>query len=329
MDNHLPVHNREAASRVALYRISAFLLLVFVTVIGYLTNVSFQLNEKITRVDDEYNNVHTLYDELEKQFEEILEELDYYVGVSEEMNLLIEMQKEELAARRLEIATFIQDYHDSQLEFARMQIRGLKEVARLFLLQIEQLQQVNDILFASNNNLKDQKKNLHTQLDRQQTENDQVAATTSTLVSQRDDLKRAVLIGSVISVKDIKVQGLKVRPNGKAKKRKSSRRVDELKVCFTATANEVVNAGTETFFIRIVNPRGETLSNEDLGSGNIRLQASGDKVPITSGKEINYQNAERDLCLSWTPRIAFIPGSYQVEVYNKGFLAGTSGFNLR
>ena len=61
-------------------------------------------------------------------------------------------------------------------------------------------------------------------------------------------LSKKVNIASVVKVKDISVAGEKVNSKGKAKKKKRSKAVDRLKVCFTTTANEVADAGVEEFF---------------------------------------------------------------------------------
>ncbi len=327
MNNQQPIQRRKDSFRNTVYLTIAFSFLFMLAIIGYLANNSFQLSKKIVQANVEYNNVHATYDELETQFEAALEELDYYVGVSGELNTLIEMQKEELKARRNDIAKLI--YHGSQLEFARIQIRGLKEIARLFLVQIGQLKDVNTILLSTNKTLKNQKEDLFVQLSNQQMVNEQLTESKAVLVNHRAHMNRAIEIGSVIKVNNIEVKGLKVRPNGKAKKRKSSRKVDELQICITTTANEVVDSGPENFLVRIVNPRGETLANEALGDSYITLKESGETIPVTSGAEIQYQNKERDICWFWSPNLAFIPGNYKVEVYNKGYLAGAGKFKLR
>ena len=91
----------------------------------------------------------------------------------------------------------------------------------------------------------------------------------------------------------------------------------------------MVQPGLEEFYVRIVNPRGETLAIENLGSGSISLVATGEDIRYTQSAETEYQNDEQDLCLRWNPDIPFQTGRYEVEIYNKGFLAGTSSFELK
>ena len=93
--------------------------------------------------------------------------------------------------------------------------------------------------------------------------------------------------------------------------------------------NEVVKPGIEQFFVRVVNPNGETLAIEDLGSGVIQHAITGEDVRYTQFAETEYNNEEQELCLLWAPSLAFQAGKYDVEVYNKGFLCGKSSFALK
>jgi fibronectin type 3 domain-containing protein len=81
--------------------------------------------------------------------------------------------------------------------------------------------------------------------------------------------------------------------------------------------------------VRIVNPRGETLAVEDLGSGTTTNEKTGEQVRFTQTAETQYNNDEQQLCLSWKPNTNFESGKYAVEVFNKGFLVGTSSFELK
>ena len=58
---------------------------------------------------------------------------------------------------------------------------------------------------------------------------------------------------------------------------------------------------------------------DDLGSGSI-MSKSGENLTYTQVKEYDYANDEADLCFLWNPNSPFSPGSYNVEIYNKGDL---------
>ncbi|MEL7123151.1 MAG: hypothetical protein AAFO07_27125, partial [Bacteroidota bacterium] len=128
---------------------------------------------------------------------------------------------------------------------------------------------------------------------------------------------------------NITVQGLKIRNNGKKAKKTTAKNVDELQICFTATENDVVDMGVERFFVRIVNPLGETLAIEDLGSGVLVDNQSQEQIRFTKMEEMDYDKTANNMCSVWSPSQPFQAGQYTIEVYNKGYLAGTSNFTLK
>ena len=121
---------------------------------------------------------------------------------------------------------------------------------------------------------------------------------------------------------------MKVRKSGKTSEKESAKRVDQLKICFTTIANDVVQPGKEKFYIRVINPKGETLAIDDLGSGTT-VDKNGQEVRFTQVQEYDYANDETQLCFIWKPNMAFQGGKYKVEIYNKGFFAGSDDFELK
>ena len=149
------------------------------------------------------------------------------------------------------------------------------------------------------------------------------------LTSEKEELTKSVAIGSVVQVKSIEVTPQKIRKNGKTADQKAAKKTDQLKVCFTTLVNEIVKPNNEKFHIRIISPLGETLAVDNLGSGTIRNTKTGEDVRFTQIAEYDYMNDETELCFNWKPNIGFQSGSYQVEIYNKGYLAGAGDFTLK
>ena len=80
--------------------------------------------------------------------------------------------------------------------------------------------------------------------------------------------------------------------------KKYAKSVDRLKVCFTAAANDVAETGLERFFVRIINPVGETMAVENLGSGIMKLAGGSDEVRYTQVKEVDYDKPRDGSLLS-------------------------------
>jgi len=44
---------------------------------------------------------------------------------------------------------------------------------------------------------------------------------------------------------------------------------------------------------------------------------------------LDYNNEALQACFHWDPNVPFTKGNYEVEVFNKGYLAGSGTFNLK
>jgi len=264
--------------------------------------------------------------ELENQYNEAIAELDALKGDNDQINALIDQQKAELAAQKNEIGLLLRDQR--KLNAARAQVKELKETIAVSIAEIEQLQAEQEMLANQNLVLKGERDSLTMTLQAKNTEYQKLNTARAQLVSETEELSLSVEKGSVIMVKEVKVTGQKVRKGGKATDRDKAKKIDQLKVCFTTVVNDLVQPGMEQFFIRIVNPAGETLAIDDLGSGSIMSKA-GDNLTYTQVKEYDYANDEADLCFLWNPNSPFSPGQYAVEIYNKGYLAGIGDFELK
>jgi hypothetical protein len=133
----------------------------------------------------------------------------------------------------------------------------------------------------------------------------------------------------VIKVDGVEVTGLKTKKSGKDVKRSNADNIDKLQVCFNTTSNDVAEEGTEVFFVRIINPLGETLAMEDMGSGVMTNNENQEQVLYTQAKEMDYSGEAGNLCTIWAPNQPLQEGNYEVEIYNKGHLAGTTSFRLK
>ena len=265
--------------------------------------------------------------ELENQYNDAIAELDGLKGDNEQINALIDQQKAELAAQKNDIGRLLRDQR--KLNAARSQIAELKTTIASSIAQIEQLNAEQEMLAQNNLMLKDERDSLTASLQMKSTENQELSVARAQLVSETESLSKSVEVGSVILVKEVKVTGQKTRKSGKASDRDKAKKVDQLKVCFTTVVNDLVQPGTEKFFIRIVNPSGETLAIDDLGSGTVTNSKTGESVAFTQVKEYDYVNDEADLCFLWNPNTAFDAGKYEVEIYNKGYLSGKGDFELK
>jgi myosin heavy subunit len=325
--NHQPEQTVTTSPNRNRIAIAAILGIIMVFAIGFLAYSNVQKSNQLEQAYSAVNESHTLQAELENSVATSIAELESMKGENAEMNALIEAQQQELEAKGGEITLLLKD--SKKLAQARKEIAGMRTKMDGYLAQIEEMKAKNVELAANNEQLTVEKQELFGNLQNKVVENTQLQEARAVLVSQNTELSHAVKVGSAIKVKDLKVEGLKVRSNGKVKGKSTAKRVDQLKICFNTIPNEVVKPGPEEFNVRIITPRGETMAVEDLGSGVIVNEKTGEEVRFTQNAKTDYNNDEQHLCLTWNPEVPFETGKYLVEVYNKGFLSGTGSFQLK
>lgn len=300
--------------------------LLLLGVAAYLTYSSMSITRQLEQKVAELEESEKLKAELEGQYNQAIAELDALKGDNEKINALIDEQKAELVAQKEQIATLLSD--KKKMDAARKEIAGLKAKVAGYIAQVEQLKAEQEQLTQDNQQLKADKDSLSFTLQSKLAENETLSTVKAQLVSEKEELTKSVTAGSVIKVKDIKVTGMKVRKSGKTSEKESAKRIDQLKICFTTIANDVVQPGNEKFYIRVINPKGETLAIEDLGSGTT-VDKNGQEVRFTQVQEYEYANDETQLCFLWKPNTPFQSGKYKVEIYNKGSFAGSDNFELK
>jgi myosin heavy subunit len=320
------------------HRIIAITAVIIVALLG--VNIFLLVNRaKQSRVNQELSTTLTETEELkadlEKQYYEALSELEEMRGSNEELNALIETQKEKLTESKNQIEALLRDKRN--LAAARQKINEISAQVEQYVTEINQLRAENEQLASANTELSMAKDSLSTALSTSETTNQELSEARASLVSEKEqlltentDLSRRVTRASVIDVQEIDVTGLRIRNNGKRTSNRKAEKIDELEVCFNTTKNEMTEAGVEQFHVRIINPRGETMAIDEMGAGILKNADSGEEVRYTFTKEVEYNYDTDTYCVVWAPtNYDFQEGVYTIEIYNKGHLAGSSNFELR
>lgn len=304
---------------IALLGLSAFLIYTKVNQDKLIKSQSAELIEE-TR----------LKADLEKEYYQALSDLEEMRGNNSELNAMIETQKTELKKSKDRIDGLIKTSKD--LEKAREEIGRLRQ----YVTEVEELRKQNAALRDTNTVLSSQRDELVIAVQQERLTNEELSNERTALASQneslaqeREVLARKVDIASSIKVADISATGYTVRNSGKESDSKKAKSIDGLKICFHTTNNVIASNGQETFHIRVINPLGEVMAIQDLGSGNMNLSNSGESIQYTQAVEVDYTGEPGEGCVNWQPGLPFEKGTYQVEVYNKGFIAGKANFTLK
>ncbi len=273
--------------------------------------------------------------ELEKQYQEALSDLEEMRGSNEELNAIIDQQKEELKQQKNKIEGLLAS--GKEIGRAKAEMNNMRSQVAGYVAEIDRMKAEIADLRGERDQLTERTKNLSENLDSanfraNQLEGDKSAlsAEKQQLADEKSKLTEKVNLASVIKIDKVDVTPLKEKNSGKTVKKKYAKNVDQLKICIHTTENKIARPGMETFYIRILNPVGETMAIDELGAGTFYSKENGEELRYTYSKEYDYNQDAADICFNWNPNVgAFGKGKYKVEVYNKGHLAGTSSFDLK
>ena len=299
---------------------------------GYLGYDRAQIADANEQQKAEILEVEKIQAELEIQYEEAMTSLDDMKTDNIQLNQLIDEQKTELSSQKKKISNLL--WTKKNLEEAKIEIANLQGLSTQYIADIENLKSENDMLNAKNVRLEEDKTMLMDNLNVEKEVNTELQNVQAKLVSEKTELEEVnselatkVNIASVINVGNVVAQGIKTKDNGKEVVKKLAKSVEKMRVCFDTESNLVTEKGQEVFYVRIVDPQGETMAIEAAGSGVLENNLDGKSIRYSKKGILAYDNKEVTACVDWAPGTAFPKGKYELEVYNKGFIAGKAPCN--
>lgn len=312
-----------------LLTVAAVIIVALLALNVYLWVNKNKQSKENTELSEKVDETEKLRAELEKQYYQALTDLDNLRGDNTELNDLIAQKEKELTAQKRQIESLLRN--KGELSKARLQLQNLNTQVQQYLAEINQLRQQNELLSSENANLSSQNEQLSSNLESERQNNQQLNASQARLMDEkqelektRENLSRKVNAASVVKVSGFTITGT----DEKSKKTRRAKNTLGLNICFNTTANEITDPGQELFLIRVVKPNGETLTSGSSDSGAFVNNANGDQLRYSQSKETGYQNNAVQVCTDFKAGAVFEKGTYKIEVYNKGFLAGSSSFSL-
>lgn len=184
---------------------------------------------------------------------------------------------------------------------------------------------------------------LNSQLDGYREEIERLQGEKIVLVTQRDSIKRnydtatlqnqhltsQVDLGSVLHASDFKITPIHLRKSGKEITTSKAKRADLMRIAFTLDQNRITPSGQKDLYVCITSPDGSPLAVQALGSGRFTL-ADGTEKLFTAEKSVNYTTGkDTTITIDWKQNSDFKPGTYKVEIYEKGYLIGQGDVDMR
>ncbi len=317
--------------------LSAMAIIAIIALIGlngYQWFSNSQLKTQNIRQETELVELEKVQAELEQDYTAALEGLEDMRSDNNELNSLIESQKVELKSQKDKINNLI--WTKRELTKAKDEIANMNSQAAQYVAELAKLRDENTNLMASNTQLKQQNSSLNTQYLNEQTAKKEIEAARAVLAVEKERLskKNEVLdtkvdMANAIKINFMKVQGYQLKDNGKKKKKSRAKNINLIEVCFTTETNLVTPSGPKEFQIRLIDPVGETVAREDMGSGVLTNKLDNTQVRYTSTGIIDYNNEDTEGCILWKVNDRLPKGMYDVEIYNNGFKVGNGNYKMK
>ena len=232
------------------------------------------------------------YASLSSDYETINSQLD---SSREEVSQLIERIKKTDATNRAKIRQY------------EKELGTLRSIMRSYIVQIDSLNTLNQKLTAD-------AAAARREAAESRRQSEQLSKTVESLSDQ-------VAIGSQMKARAISLVGY----NGSNKVTDRSSRVVRLMASLSLVENELAPKGPVRVFIRLKDPDGILLTNEDQRT----FTFNGEPLVSSASREVDYQGKEVEMSIYLNNIPEYVRGIYTVEVYTEDNLLGSAELMLR
>jgi len=309
---------------------TAIAITVIIALLG-LNAYQWYVNSKLSGANQvqetEMMELQKVQAELDQDYQAALESLEEMRGDNAQLNALIDSQKSELKTQKDKINNLI--WTKKELDKAKTELKSLNANVAKYLADIQQLREENKILSDNNSQLT-------LRVEEEIKAKDEIIQAKNALSEEKENLSKTnaalgtkVDMANAIKINFMEVKGYEIKDDGKLKEKSKAKDVEMLRVCFLTETNMVTGSGQKKFYIRIINPQGETIAIEDSGSGVLTNKLDNSQVRYTTSGEITYKNEDTNACIDWTLSEKLMKGDYKIEMFNNGFLVGKGQFKLK
>ncbi len=321
-------------SNTSFIAILSVLLLLLLGLVGYQYYQITELKDSLSISKSKMIENEKVQAELNQDYQSALDNLEELRGTNADLNALIDNQKAELTAQKKKVSGLIWtkgelDKARAELEIFRTQAAGYAAQVRELSAKNADLTQVNTQLSVSKTQLETAVANQTETINSLNTEKKELTELKASMEKKNSFLSDKVSVGQVVKVNDINVKAYKLRNNRDAKETTRAKNTDYLNACIKTESNLVVDPGDETFYIRLISPGGETISDSSKGAGVVTNVVDDSEVRYTMSTTNSYSNEVLETCIDYDPGYVLPAGNYTVEAYNKGYLVGSSSFFLK
>src|SRR5690606_15123377 len=157
--------------------------------------------------------------------------------------------------------------------------------------EITQLRNEKDRLFRVVDSLSNQNRLLATAIDSTNMVLAERTRLSDSLQQTNQSLSTKVDRAAQLKITSLKGEGVIVRNNGKLVTNNRTRRIDQIRTCFTVTENQLSQPGDKELYVQVYNPENELVGDQ------IAIQHEGGVMVYSATSKIFYENEELDVCI--------------------------------
>lgn len=304
--------NQGSGSKKIYLAIIALLLLIN-GVAGYLLfNENKQKEEKIQEVQKK----DTEFKDLSQQFDAAKQELESMKGKNAELDSIVNARQAAIEKVQSELRAA-----QSRGNLTAAEVKKYKDLLAKMESDNADLQKKIQELTSKNEELTAKNLEVTKSLEAEK-------STTAALSEDKKNLSKKVELGSLLQLQNLKIEGEHKRKSGKEVAKTSAKKIDYLKITFETGENKVLEKGPLALYVRIINPKGETMAVADQGSGTLKLADGGGDVQYSKKVELDWDQTSKKISMDWSENIK-VPGTFKVEVYQSGYLVGKGSVDLK
>ncbi len=277
------------------YRIVIIILAVILVALSVVYfNMHRQQNAEYALLEEDRTKIQGDLDSLIVSFDDLKIQNDSIAANLEEANKLMEQLKNE---RRLNYA---------KIRAYEKEVGTLRTVMQGYIRQIDSLNNINQKLTKENVSYK---KQISTEKLRAEMAEERAA-----------ELNNKVRAGAVIRARSITLKPL----NNKGKEITRVQKADRLYVDFALSANDLAEPGNRPVYVCVTSPDGYLIANANAAT----FSFEGEPKVYSAMREVDYDCSDLGVGI-YVSGNGFTAGTYHIEIYVDGRLAGANDIALR
>lgn len=287
---------------------STLLIVLLLISLGF--NI-YQWSSKSTMKESyetQVDSLNTMQVDVEKELDETYADLNQYKGINSRLDSLLQEANGKVDEQKAKIQQLISTGGKSSAlnKNLKKELEELKKLRDQYMDRIDNLLVENEMLKKDTSDLR------------------------SEVASLSKNLETTVTTASVLKAEYFKVTAFKHRSNNKYSETAMAKRTNKIETCFSVLENAIAKEGEKTVYVRMMEPGGKVLGNRAEGSSTFKKSGSDEELLFTVSKTIDYNHGKQQLCVHYEEaERVFTTGTYLIEVYVDGSLAGATSLNLK